>query len=139
MESMKTRWISWSSFVFALLQSLCTAFIAVSSVRVLLGVGTLAAALAGSDRAATGWHRDAIRIPMMLLALAGTLVNLYAIWRARRLRNRPASQWRIQPRTAKEIRSEHWQLILAGLTLILLALEWWTHGMMHHPPHHGWL
>jgi hypothetical protein len=136
---MKSRWISWSSFVFALLQSFCTAFVAVSGVRVLLGVGTLAAALAGSDHPATGWHRDAIRIPMMLFALVGTLVNLYAIWRARRLRNRPEAQWRIQPRTPGEVRSERWQLILAGVTLVLLGLEWWTHPMMHHPPHHGWL
>lgn len=138
MEPMKTRWISWSSFAFALLQSLCTAVLTISGVRVLIGLGALAAA-AGTDAPAAGWHRDAIRIPMMLLALAGTLVNLYVIWRVRRLRSRPSSQWRVQPRTAKEVHSERWQLILAGVTLVLLGLEWWTHGMMHHPPHHGWL
>jgi hypothetical protein len=133
--SMKTRWISWSSFVFALLQSLCTAVFAISGVRVLIGLGALAAA-AGTDAPARGWHQDAIRIPMMLLALAGTFVNLYVLWRVRRLRNRPAAQWRVQPPTAKERRSERWQLFLAVVTLVLLAAEWWTHSLYHHP-HHG--
>ena len=132
---MKTRWISWSSFVFALLQSLCTAVFAISGVRVLIGLGALAAA-AGTDAPARGWHQDAIRIPMMLLALAGTFVNLYVLWRVRRLRNRPAAQWRVQPPTAKELRSERWQLFLAAVTLVLLAAEWWTHSLYHHP-HHG--
>jgi hypothetical protein len=133
--AMNTRWISWSSFVFALLQSLCTAVFAISGVRVLIGLGALAAA-AGTDAPATGWHQDAIRIPMMLLALAGTFMNLYVLWRVRRLRNRPAAQWRVQPPTAKELRSERWQFFLAVVTLVLLAAEWWTHSLYHHP-HHG--
>lgn len=72
------------------MQSLCTAVLTISGVRVLIGVGALAAA-AGTDAPATGWHRDAIRIPMMLLALVGTFVNLYVLWRMRRLRNRTAA------------------------------------------------
>lgn len=131
-------WVSWSSFVFALLQSLCTAVLTVSGVRVLIGLGALAAA-AGTNAPATGWHRDAIRIPMMLLALLGTIVNLYVLWRVRSLRRRPAAQWRVQPPTSKELRSERWQFILAILTLLLLAGEWATHYRIHHPPHHGWL
>ncbi|RXS98083.1 hypothetical protein ESZ00_01285 [Silvibacterium dinghuense] len=127
--------MNWSSFVFALLQSLCTAVLTISGVRVLIGLGALAVA-AGTDAPARGWHQDAIRIPMMLLALAGALVNLYVLWRVRRLRQRPAAQWRIQPLTAKERRSERWQFALAIVTLVLLALEWWTHSMMHHPHLH---
>jgi hypothetical protein len=134
---MKTRWVSWSSFVFALLQSLCTAVLTVSGVRVVIGVGALAAA-AGTDAPPSGWHRDAIRIPMLTLALVGTLINLYVLWRVRRLRNRPASQWRVQSPTAKELRSERWQFVLAVVTLVLLGLEWWTHQVVHHS-HYGWL
>jgi hypothetical protein len=132
---MKTRWLSWSSFIFALLQSLCTAVLTISGVRVLIGLGALAAA-AGTDAPAAGWHGDAIRIPMMVLALAGAAVNLYVLWRMRRLRNRPAAQWRVQPPTAKELRSERWQLVLAIVTIVLLAAEWWAHSRLHHP-HHG--
>jgi len=70
---------------------------------------------------------------MMLLALGGALINLYVLWRQWSLRRRPASQWRIQPLTTKQKRSQWLQLVLAILTLALLALEWWTHPMLHHP------
>jgi MFS family permease len=128
----RTRWVSWSSFAFALLQSACTAVLAVSGIRVLIGLSALAIA-AGTDAPARGFHQDAIRIPMMLLALAGALINLYVLWRLWSLRRRPASQWRVQPLTAKEKRSQWLQFVLAIVTLVLLALEWWTHPMMHHP------
>jgi hypothetical protein len=134
MEGMphNARWVNWSSFVFALLQSLCTAVLAVSGIRVLIGLSALAIA-AGTDAPARGFHQDAIRIPMMVLALAGALINLYVLWRLWNLRRRPASQWRIQPLTAKEKRSQWLQFLLAIATLVLLALEWWTHPMIHHP------
>lgn len=70
---------------------------------------------------------------MMLFALAGALINLYVLWRLWSLRRRPASQWRVQPLTAKEKRSQWLQFVLAIVTLVLLTLEWWTHPMMHHP------
>jgi hypothetical protein len=128
----KARWVNWSSFVFALLQSLCTAVLAVSGIRVLIGLGALAAA-AGTNAPARGFHQDAIRIPMMALALAGALINLFVLWRLWSLRRRPAAQWRVQPLTAKEKRSQWLQFLLSIATLILLAIEWWTHSMLHHP------
>lgn len=131
-DNRRTRWVSWSSFVFALLQSVCTAVFAISGVRVLIGLGALAAA-AGTDAPPTGFHQDAIRIPMMTLALVGALINLYVLWRQRSLRRRPAAQWRIQPLTVKEKRSQWIQFVLAIVTLVLLGLEWWTHSMIHHP------
>jgi hypothetical protein len=39
---------------------------------------------------------DAIRIPMMLLALAGSLLNLVVLWQVWRLRRHSASAWRQQ-------------------------------------------
>lgn len=126
------RWVNWSSFVFALLQSACAAVLAVSGIRVVIGLGALAAA-AGTDAPAKGFHQDAIRIPRMLLALAGALINLYVLWRQGSLRRRPASQWRIQTLTTKEKRSQWLQFVLAIVTLALLGLEWWTHPMLHHP------
>jgi hypothetical protein len=126
------NWLSWSSFFFALLQSVCTFVVATSSVRILIGLSSLAAAI-GSNGEVKFFHQDAIRIPMMLLALAGTVVNLYALWRARNLRNRPAAQWRVQPVTSKRLRSERLQLALSVLTVILLAAEGWAHWATHHP------
>jgi hypothetical protein len=129
-ESAKTRLINWTSLVFALLQSACTAVIAISGIRVVIGLGALAAA-AGVDAPARGFHSDAIRIPMMVLALAGACINLYVIGRIRRLRARPASQWRQEEVPPKKLRSERLQIALAVMTLLLLLAEAVTHPMIH--------
>ena len=127
------RWLAWSSLIFAFLQSVCAFVVATSSIRVLIGLGSLAAA--GTDAPAKGFHfhQDTIRIPMMLFALVGAVVNLYALWRVRSLRKRPSSQWRIQPVTAKQKRSEWLQIALSVLTLVVLAAEWTAHQWLHHP------
>lgn len=129
-DTARMRLMNWSSLVFALLQSACSAVIAISGIRVVIGLGALAAA-AGVDTPARGFHSDAIRIPMMLLALAGACINLYVIGRIRRLRARPASQWRQDEVPPNKLRSERLQLALAVLTLLLLLAEAVTHPMIH--------
>jgi hypothetical protein len=119
-----------TSFFFILLQSACTAVMAISGVRVIIGLSALAAA-AGLNRPATGFHADAIRIPMMVIAVLGSLVNLYVIWRIRTLRARPSSQWRTIPPTAQQKRAETFQIVLAILTLALVVAEWLTHRIVH--------
>jgi hypothetical protein len=129
-----SRYLGISAFVFALLQTLCPAVIALSAVRVAIGLGALAAA-AGSDAQPRGWHADWIRIPMMLLAAFGAALNLFVIWHVRRLRARPAAQWRIAPLAHGKLRGERMQIALALLTFVCLTAEWITHPMMHHPHH----
>ena len=119
-----------TSFFFILLQSACTAVMAISGVRVIIGLGALAAA-AGLNRPATGFHADAIRIPMMVIAVAGSFVNLYVIWRIRSLRARPSAQWRTAPATTKQKRAETFQIALAFVTLALVIAEWVTHRIVH--------
>src|SRR5258707_13981560 len=125
--------INWSSIVFAVLQSACTAVMAISGLRVAIGLSALAAA-AGIQAPARGFHQDAIRIPMMVLASLGAVINLFVIWKVRSLRSRPAAQWRQQPVSKKKINSERFQIALAVLTLILLAAEWIIHPMVHRIP-----
>jgi ABC-type xylose transport system permease subunit len=124
------RWAGVGSFLFILLQSACTAVMAISGFRVLIGLGALAAA-SGVYGPAKGFHQDAIRIPMIILALVGALANLYSVWRVRSLRARPAAQWRVQPVSRKKLLSEWVQVALAIVTLILVAAEWITHSMIH--------
>src|SRR5205807_10580584 len=128
-----TKLISWSGIAFALLQSACTAVIAISGLRVAIGLGALAAA-AGIHAPARGFHQDAIRIPMMLLAFLGAVLNLYVVGKVRRLRSKPATQWRQQPVTKKKLNSERFQIALSILTLLLLAAEWITHPLVHRVP-----
>jgi hypothetical protein len=119
-----------TSFFFILLQSACTAVMAISGVRVIIGLSALAAA-AGLHRPASGFHADAIRIPMMVIAVAGSFINLYVIWRIRSLRSRPSSQWRTTPATPKQKRAEAFQTVLAVITLALVLAEWITHRIIH--------
>ena len=125
--------LNWSGIVFALLQSACTAVIAISGVRVAIGLSALAAA-AGIHAPAHGFHQDAIRIPMMTLAFLGATLNLFVIWKVRSLRSKPAAQWRQQPVTKKKLNSERFQIALSILTLLLLAAEWITHPLVHRVP-----
>ena len=129
----RLKLLGWSGILFAILQSACTAVIAISGIRVAIGLSALAAA-AGIHAPAKGFHQDAIRVPMMLLALFGSLINLFVIWKIRNLRSKPASQWRQQPLTRRKLNSERLQIALSILTLILLTAEWITHPMIHRVP-----
>jgi hypothetical protein len=132
--SKRTWLVSATSLVFIILQSACTAVIAISGVRVAIGLSALAEATIGIHAPAKGFHQDAIRIPMMILATIGSLINLYVIWRIRSLRARRSSQWRVRPVTPKQRRSEIFQVVLAIATLALVAAEWITHPMVHRVP-----
>lgn len=122
--------VSISSFIFVLLQSACSAVTAISGLRLLIGVTSLTAA-----SIVPGFifkiHADRIRIPMLIVAFVGSCVNLYVLWRIRSLRARPSSQWRMQPVTAKQRRSETFQFILSVLTLMLVAIECAIHHRLH--------
>ena len=122
--------VAVTSFAFILLQSACTLVMAVSGVRVVIGLGALAAA-AGLGRPSSGFHADAIRIPMMIVAVGGSLLNLYVIWRIRTLRARSSSQWRTQPAAPSKRRSENIQIAMALVTLVLVAAEYFTHLIVH--------
>ena len=111
-------------------QSLCTAVLTISGIRVAIGLSALAAA-SGIYAPAKGFHQDAIRIPMLILATVGAIVNLAVLAWIRHLRSRPSAQWRRRELSAKEKRSEKLQLAMAILTLILVGLETWTHPMVH--------
>lgn len=125
----RPRLINWSSFFFAVLQSVCSAFIALGSVRLLIGIGAFATA-SSVLKLADRMHVAAIRIPMMLLALAGSLLNLVILWQIWRLRRRPASAWRQQPVSRQKKLSEWFQLALSVVTLFLLAAEFVAHRIL---------
>jgi hypothetical protein len=127
----RRSWIvGLTGLLFIVLQSACTAVMAISGIRVLIGLSALAAA-AGLHTPATGFHADAIRIPMMVVAIGGSIVNLYVVWRIRALRARASSQWRAQSVPASKIRAERFQIALALVTLLLVAAEYATHLIVH--------
>ncbi len=118
--------IAWSSFFFALLQSICTFFLALSGVRLVIGIGSVVLS-AGAATALEKFHANWIRLPMVGLALLGSLLNLVVLIQIRILRSRPASRWRQRPLSPKEVRMERVQWFLSFATLILVAIEEYLH------------
>ena len=123
--------IAWSSFLFALLQSICGAIVAIDGLRIAIGIGALALST-GAGAAMVRFHSDAIRIPMVVIALLGSLLNLAILMHVRHLRNRPASQWRQKPLSLVQKRTEHAQLLLSLATLVLIGVEEYLHLSLHH-------
>ena len=74
------------------------------------------------------FHADALRIPMIGVALVGSLLNLAILAQVRRLRRRPASLWRQQPPSPRKLRMERLQIVLSIGTLALIAVE----EILHH-------
>jgi hypothetical protein len=122
--------VNLTSLLFILLQSACTAVIVFSGISAAIGLGSFAAAL-GLNRLGGSFHKDIIRIPMMAVALVGSLINLYVLWRARSLRTRPASQWRIRAFSPKQRRVELFQFSISLLTIALVIAEWIAHEFFH--------
>jgi hypothetical protein len=114
--------IAWSSFFFALLQSICTFFAAANGLRFAVGLGSLVLS-AGAGTMVDRFHADALRIPMISLALIGSLLNLAVVAQIRRLRRRPASQWRQPPPSPHKLSMERLQILLSVATFALIAGE----------------
>jgi len=121
------KWIGWSSLFLAIVQSVCTIFVALSGLRLLLGAATFGAAIGVMRFADEKIHIDAVRIPMITFALVGAVFNLVALWQVRRLRGRAASAWRQKTVSRSKFASENVQLVLSVMTLILLAVESFYH------------
>jgi hypothetical protein len=122
--------LSGASVAMALLQSICTAVLTINSIR--LGIGLAALAAGSIATPVTSFHRDAIRIPMLTLAVIGSVVNLAVLAWIRHLRSRPEAQWRQTEISKKQRRSERLQFALAILTLVLVGLEMWAHPIVNH-------
>jgi hypothetical protein len=123
--------IAWSSFLFALLQSICGAVVAINGLRLAIGIGSLALTT-GAGAAMVHFHADWIRRPMLALALVGSLLNLAILIHVRHLRKRPASQWRQKPLSAHKLRMERVQFVLSIATLLLIGIEEYLHFGFHH-------
>ncbi len=124
--------VSGASVVLAVLQSLCTAIVTLNGVRVLIGLSALAASSIAAPL--LEFHEDTIRIPMLALAVAGSLVNLGVLAWIWRLRSRPEAKWRQKEITTGQRRSERWQVAMALITLALVGVEMWAHVVVHRKP-----
>jgi hypothetical protein len=124
------RAINWTAISFAVLQSVCALAFFLGSVGALIGF-SLFTAFSGLMRVAVAFHADWIRWPMVGIALAGALLNLWVLFRLRRLRSNPASSWRRGTIDQKQLRREKIQLTVALATIALVVLEAGLHLHYH--------
>lgn len=123
--------LAWTSFSFALLQSICGFFVAVSGLRFLIGISSLAISASFAAKL-DGFHANWIRIPMIGFALLGALLNLTIIIQIRYLRARPASQWRQHQPARRTLKMETLQIALSIATLVLVGIEEYLHFGYRH-------
>lgn len=124
------RFLSLGPLGLALIQGACAATVFLSGVRTALGFSSLVAAAAAGP--ATGFHANSIRIPMLVFAGIGAVVNLFLFWNAERMRRNPSARWRMRPLTRRERLAKLIQLGTAILTLLLIAAELLAHPLLHH-------
>ena len=96
-------------------------------------LGMAAAALSLSTSSVVAFiHRDMFRLPLLAIALAGALMNLYLLWHAGRLRNSPSAAWRRRPLSRAQRLRTATVIALSLLTMVLTVAEVWLHRAMHH-------
>jgi hypothetical protein len=124
------RAFNWTAIGLAVLQSVCALALVLGSVGALIGF-SLITALSGLLQVAVVLHTDWIRLPMIGIALAGALLNLWVLSRLRRLRANPASAWRRNGADPVQLRQEKIQLAVALATIALVLLEVGLHLHNH--------
>lgn len=118
---------SWTTLIISIIEAVCVFSVAAAKTGLVLGAAATAL---------TGWtlslHQDVIRIPLLLIAMAGAFINLYLLWKAHRLRTAPSAAWRRRPLTTRE----RWRIALvfslAVATLVLGMTETYLHRLLHH-------
>ncbi len=118
--------VSLSALSVALIEGVCAGLVLLKGVALFTGLFAVSAAGASS------WiHEDQVRLPLIVLAAAAALLNLYMVGNGWRLRRNPAAAWRVRPLTAAEKR--HTALVVAAslFTLALLAGEVYGHHVLH--------
>jgi hypothetical protein len=121
-----------SSLLFSVLQSVCTAIVALNSVRLAIGIGSLVMTT-GFGAAMEHFHEITwLRVALLVGALSGSILTIGIVLRASSLRNRPAARWRFRPLNSKQRRMELLQVALSLVTLLLIVVEEYLHFRLCH-------
>lgn len=122
----KEKRLSLAALTGAAIQGLCVFAVAANSVKVALGIGSVAAG-GGSSLI----HSDPIRLTLRYVSAGLATATFYVIWNGWRLRNRTASQWRKVPLT----KGQKWAIALGLFSSVaswfLIIAEVFAHQRMH--------
>jgi hypothetical protein len=107
--------------------------IAVFANRISLFIG---GASAGLTLHASRLHSEPVRLPLLALATLGSVLNLFVLWNARRLRRKPEAQWRIRPLRFRDKLRNGIVLAASALTLFMVFSELVFHPSVYPGWHH---
>jgi adenylate cyclase len=128
-ERAPKRGISVGAVLFAILGAPCAAVALVGPIAVLLGLGSVFAALGTSVLSVL--DTDPIRIPLMVFAVLGAGANLYTVWYGHRLRHQAAAEDRFVSLTRLESRRAFAVVAMACLTMVFVVFELVAHAYLH--------
>jgi hypothetical protein len=100
--------------------------VATSSVKLFLGIASVAAAMQSSR-----FHADIIRVPVMLVSAVLACISLYTLWNGWRLRNLPAARWRKRPLSTQRKLGIALTLASSVAALVLVVAEALVHPLFH--------
>jgi hypothetical protein len=90
---------SGTSLFLATIEAVCVFVVSANGAAALVGSSGIVVA-----EGARVFHQAAIRLPLLGLAIAIVLFNLWMLLNTWRLRRRPTAQWRLRPLPAAERR-----------------------------------
>lgn len=119
--------LSATSVAAGIIQGACAILVASSTAKIFLGIAGLAAAVKTSEL-----HAEVVRIPMMLISTILSLITLFVLWNAHRLRNLPSARWRKRHMTTRQKLGIAFSLTASILTLVLVVAEITIHPLFAH-------
>jgi hypothetical protein len=119
--------LSGVSVVSGIIQGACAILVASSSLKLLVGLAGLAAAMKSSRL-----HSEPVRIPLIVISTVLALVTLFVLWNAHRLRNLPAARWRKRRLALSAKLAIGFSLGSALLTIALVIVELTIHPFFSH-------
>lgn len=118
--------LSFAALTGAAIQGLCVFAVAANSVKVALGVTSVAA-----EGSSSLIHSDPIRLTLRYVSAALATATFYVILNGWRLRNRTASHWRRVPLTRRQKWAIGLGLFSALASWFLIIAEVFAHQKMH--------
>jgi hypothetical protein len=117
---------SGASVLLAAMEAVCVFVVSANGVAALVGSSGIVLV-----QGARIFHQAAIRLPLLSLAAAIALFNLWMLFNTWRLRRPAAAQWRIHPLGAAQKRRIILIAALSAITLLFVATEL----ILHHREH----
>ena len=118
--------VSALALIGGLVQGVCAILVATSSVKLFLGVASVAAAMQTSR-----FHADIIRVPVMLVSAVLAGISLFTVWNGWRLRNLPSARWRKRPLSTPRKLGIAFTIVTSVAALVLVIAEGVVHPIAH--------